>query len=86
MDIKHMAITGSTFYCRCSGCFSVSTSNKLSCNLTGQCFKIGNKNIPPKRYKQYTLLAFVLNINVQSVFLYGIFTYGCRNTYSYENN
>jgi hypothetical protein len=26
-----------------------STSNKLSCNLTEQCFEIGNKNIPPKR-------------------------------------
>jgi len=38
------------FYCRdCAG-FSVSASNKLLCNLTGQCFEIGNKNIPPKRY------------------------------------
>ena len=40
--------------------FSVSASKKLSCNLThlrfttegqaGQCFVIGNKNIPPNRY------------------------------------
>jgi hypothetical protein len=41
-------VTGGIFYCRDSGYFSVSASNKLSCNLTGQCFEIGNKNIPPK--------------------------------------
>ena len=46
-------ITGGIFYCRDSGCFSVSASNKLSCNLTGQYFEIGNKNIPPKRYSQW---------------------------------
>jgi len=40
-------VTGGIFYCRDSAGFSVSTSNKLSCNLTGQCFEIGNKNIPP---------------------------------------
>jgi len=43
-------VTGGIFYCRNSGYFSVSASNKLSCNLTGQCFEIGNKNIPPIRY------------------------------------
>jgi hypothetical protein len=43
-------VTGGIFYCRDSGYFSVSASNKLSCNLTGQCFEIGNKNIPPIRY------------------------------------
>mgnify|MGYP007068089485 CR=1 FL=1 len=48
--IRH--ITGGIFYCRDSAGFSISASNKFSCNLTGQCFEIGNKNIPPKRYKQ----------------------------------
>jgi len=42
-------VTGGIFYCRDSGYLSVSASNKLSCNLTGQCFEIGNKNIPPNR-------------------------------------
>jgi hypothetical protein len=45
-------VTGGIFYCRDSGYFSVSASNKLSYNLTGQCFEIGNKNIPPIRYQQ----------------------------------
>lgn len=44
-------VTGGIFYCRDSVDFRVSTSNKLSCNLTGQCFEIGNKNIPPKRWR-----------------------------------
>ena len=44
-------VTGGIFYCRDSADFSVSASNKLSCNLTGQCFVIGNKNIPPIRYR-----------------------------------
>jgi hypothetical protein len=43
-------ITGGIFYCRVSRYFSVSATNKLSCNLTGQCSEIGNKNIPPNRY------------------------------------
>jgi len=47
---EHQAVTGGIFYCRDSAGFSNSVSNKLSCNLTGQCFEIGNKNIPPKRY------------------------------------
>jgi len=42
-------VTGGIFYCRVSAGFSVSASNKLSCILTGQCFEIGNKNIPPIR-------------------------------------
>ena len=46
---EHQAVTGGIFYCRDSGYFSVSASNKLSFNLTEQCFEIGNKNIPPKR-------------------------------------
>ena len=46
---EHQAVTGGIFYCRDSAGFSVSASNKLSCNLTGQCFEIGNKNIPPIR-------------------------------------
>lgn len=50
--IKAVRTTGGIFYCRDSAGFSVSTSNKLSCNLTGQCFEIGNKNIPPIRYAQ----------------------------------
>ena len=49
-DKKAQLVTGGIFYCRDSTGFSVSASNKLSCNLTGQCFKIGNKNIPPIRY------------------------------------
>lgn len=43
---KHIHLTRSIFYCRGGAGFSVSTSNKLLCNLTGQCFEIGNKNIP----------------------------------------
>ncbi len=58
--IKAVRTTGGIFYCRDSAGFSVSTSNKLSCNLTGQCFEIGNKNIPPIRYKKYV---YVENIN-----------------------
>ncbi len=49
--IRH--ITGGIFYCRDSAGFSISASNKFSCNLTGQCFEIGNKNIPPKRYMHW---------------------------------
>ncbi len=49
---EHQAVTGGIFYCRGSANFSVFASNKLSCNLTGQYFKIGNKNIPPIRYAQ----------------------------------
>jgi len=48
-DKNRQCITGGIFYCRDSAGFSVSASNKLSCNLTGQCFEIGNKNIPPIR-------------------------------------
>lgn len=36
-------LTGGIFYCRDSAGFSVSAPNKLSCNLTAQCFEIGNK-------------------------------------------
>jgi hypothetical protein len=48
-DKNGQLVTGGIFYCRDSRYFSVSASNKLSCSLTGQCFEIGNKNIPPKR-------------------------------------
>ena len=48
-DKNRQCITGGIFYCRDSGYFSVSASNKLSCNLTVMCFEIGNKNIPPIR-------------------------------------
>jgi hypothetical protein len=48
-NMNRQCITGGIFYCRVSGYFSDSVSNKLSCNLTGQCFEIGNKNIPPIR-------------------------------------
>jgi len=51
-DKNGQLVTGGIFYCRDSGYIRVSASNKLSCNLTGQCFEIGNKNIPPIRYKQ----------------------------------
>ena len=44
---EHQAVTSGIFYCRGSGYFSLSASNKLLCNLTRQCFEIGNKNIPP---------------------------------------
>ena len=47
---EHQAVTGGIFYCRDSAGFSVSALNKLSCNLTVLCFKIGNQNIPPIRY------------------------------------
>ena len=47
---ERQLVTGGIFYCRDSGYFSVSASNKLSCNLTSQCFEIGNKNIPPNRW------------------------------------
>jgi len=50
-DKNRQCITGGIFYCRDSAGFSVSASNKLSCSLTGQCFEIGNKNIPPIRYE-----------------------------------
>ena len=46
-DKNAQLLTGGIFYCRDSGYFNVSASNKLSCNLTGQCFEIGIKNIPP---------------------------------------
>ncbi len=46
-DNNRQLLTGGIFYCRDSGYFSVSASNKLSCNLTDLCFEIGNKNIPP---------------------------------------
>jgi hypothetical protein len=49
---EHQAVTGGIFYCRDSGSFSVSASNKLLCNLTEKCFEIGNKNIPPIRCGQ----------------------------------
>ena len=49
-DKNGQLVTGGIFYCRDSAGFSVSASNKLLCNLTGQCFEIGNKNIPPIRY------------------------------------
>ena len=52
IDKNAQLVTGGIFYCRDSAYFSVSASNKLSCNLTGQCFEIGNKNIPPGRYQQ----------------------------------
>ena len=48
-DKNAQLLTGGIFYCRVSAGFSVSASNKLSCNLTGQRSEIGNKNIPPKR-------------------------------------
>jgi hypothetical protein len=40
---EHQAATGGIFYCRDSVSFSVSASNKLSCDLTDLCFEIGNK-------------------------------------------
>lgn len=48
-DKNRQCITGGIFYCRDSAGFSVSASNKLTCNLTVKCFEIGNKNIPPNR-------------------------------------
>jgi len=52
-DKNRQCITGGIFYCRDSAGFSVSASNKLLCNLTEQCFEIGNKNIPPIRYTAF---------------------------------
>lgn len=54
-NTEHQAVTGGIFYCRDSADFSVSATNKLSCNLTGQCFGIGNKNIPSNRYLQVVM-------------------------------
>lgn len=51
-DKNGQLVTCGIFYCRVSADFSVSASNKLSCNLTGQCLEIGNKNIPPERWAQ----------------------------------
>ena len=51
VDKNGQLVTGGIFYCRDSAGFSVSASIKLSYNLTGLCFKIGNKNIPPIRYR-----------------------------------
>jgi len=50
-DKNRQCITGGIFYCRDSAGISVSATNKLSCNLTDLCFEIGNKNIPPIRYR-----------------------------------
>ena len=55
-------VTGGILYRRDSAGFCVSTSNKLSCNLTGQCFEIGNKNIPPNRYVAFNFEMLVLRI------------------------
>jgi len=52
-DKNGQLVTGGIFYCRDSAGFSVSASNKLLCNLTGQSFEIGNKNIPPNRYSAF---------------------------------
>ncbi|MBS4058090.1 MAG: hypothetical protein KGZ82_12280 [Bacteroidales bacterium] len=52
LKTEHQAVTGGIFYCRDSAGFSVSASNKPSCNLKGKCFEIGKsifKNIPPIR-------------------------------------
>ena len=51
-DKNAQFLTSGIFYCRDSAGFSVSASNKLLCNLTGQCFEIGNKNIPLNRWAQ----------------------------------
>ena len=51
-DMKELRwVTRGIFYCRVSAGFSVCATNKVSCNLTGKCFEIGNKNIPPNRYR-----------------------------------
>jgi hypothetical protein len=52
IDKNAQLVTGGIFYCRDSEALSISTTNKLSCNLTGYCFEIGNKNIPPIRWQQ----------------------------------
>jgi hypothetical protein len=49
---ERQLVTGGIFYCRDSAGFSVSASNKRSCNLKDLCFEIGNKNIPPNRWAQ----------------------------------
>jgi hypothetical protein len=51
-DKNAQLATGGIFYCRDIAGFSISTSKKLSCKLTGQSFEIGNKNIHPKRCAQ----------------------------------
>ena len=63
---NRQCITGGIFYCRDSAGFSLSAINKLSCNLTDLCFEIGNKNIPPKRYRkaELTKLPTIYNIAI----------------------
>jgi hypothetical protein len=51
-DKSNMPITSGIFYCQDSAGFSISASTKILCNLTVQCFEIGNKNIPPIRWSQ----------------------------------
>jgi len=50
-DKNRQCITGGIFYCRVSAGFSVSASNKLSCNLTGQCFD-SPRRTATKTYRQ----------------------------------
>ena len=44
---EHQAVTGGIFYCRGSAGFSVSASNKLSCNLTVNLFETPNVSYTP---------------------------------------
>jgi len=71
---EHQAVTGGIFYCRDSAGFSVSAFNKLSCNLTGQCFEIGNKNIPPKRYFDLCRNGFDCGYRIKNSYINKILT------------
>jgi len=57
--------TGGIFYCRDSADLSVSTFNKPLFNLTGMCFEIGNKNIPPNRYASYLIMNDKFNLTLK---------------------
>jgi hypothetical protein len=66
-DKNRQCITGGIFYCRDSGYFSVSASNKLSCNLIGKCFEIGNKNIPPIRFIPLSVMRYFTEMITKSI-------------------
>ena len=77
-DKNRQCITGGIFYCRDSAGFSVSASNKLSCNLTGQCFEIGNKNIPPNRWQQAKKDTNIMKQTILLILVLGILS--CNST------
>jgi len=60
---KLRALTSCIKHLADSGLSSGTARIKSSCNLTGLCFEIGNKNIPPNRYAPYYEDATILHDN-----------------------